>query len=70
MISCAKGLYLLNAALSDAEHVDNVAWDQYHWRQSHEPSNHLTPERVHVLPEGERRHLDGTEREHPLKKAN
>lgn len=61
-----RGLYLFYAALGGAEHEDGVAWDQYHGRQSHEPANHLAPQRVHVLPQGQRGHLNGTEGKNPL----
>lgn len=59
-------MYLFDAALGDAEQVDDVARDQYHGRQSHEPANHLAPQRVHILPQGQRGHLNGTEGKHPL----
>ncbi len=61
-----RGLYLFDAALGGAEHVDDVARDQYHGRQSHEPADHLAPQRVHILPQGQRGHLNGTEGKHPL----
>lgn len=59
-------VYLFYAALGGAEHVDDVARDQHHRRQRHEPANDLAPHWVHVLPQGQRRHLDGTERKDPL----
>lgn len=58
---CRRSSYLFNAALSGAEHVNDVAWDQHHGRQRHEPTNDLAPHWVHVLAQGQRRHLDGTE---------
>lgn len=60
-------LYLFDAALGGAEHVDDISRDQYHGRQSHEPADHLAPQRVHILPQGQRGHLNGTEGKHPLK---
>lgn len=59
-------VYLFYAALGGAEHVDDVARDQHHRRQCHEPANDLAPHWVHVLPQGQRRHLDGTEGKDPL----
>lgn len=61
-----KVLYLFDAALGDAKHVDDISWYQYHGRQSHQPADHLTPQRVHILPQGQRGHLNGTEGKHPL----
>lgn len=61
-----KEPHLLNAAAGSAEHVDGVAGNQNHGGQSHEPANHLTPQRIHVLAQGQRGHLNGTEGEHPL----
>lgn len=63
--SCHLSPTLFDAALGDAKHVDDISWDQYHGRQSHEPANHLTPQRVHILPQGQRGHLNGTEGKHP-----
>lgn len=59
-------MYLFDAALGGAEHVDDIARDQYHGGQSHEPANHLAPQRVHVLPQGQRGHLNGAEGKYPL----
>lgn len=65
-MSRVRGLYLFDAALGGAEHVDGVARDQYHGRQSHEPADHLAPQRVDILPQSQRGHLNGTEGKHPL----
>lgn len=65
-----RGLYLFDAALGDAEHVDEVARDQQHGRHSHEPANHLAPQRVHILAQGQRGHLNGTEGKHTLQLYN
>lgn len=57
---------LFHAAVGGAEHVDGVAGNQDHGGQSHEPANHLTPQRIHILPQGQRGHLNGTKGENPL----
>lgn len=66
-VSHVRGVYLFDAALGEAEHVDDITWDQYHGRASHKPANHLAPHWVHILPQGQRGHLNGTEGKHPLK---
>lgn len=65
-MSHGRGPHLFDAALGGAEHVDEVTRDQNHGGQRHEPADHLAPQRVHVLPQGEGGHLDGTEGKHPL----
>lgn len=65
-MSDISGLYLFDAPLSGAEHVDYIAWDEYHGRHCHEPANRLAPQGVHILPQAERSHLNGTEGKHPL----
>lgn len=62
-------MYLFDAAFGSAEHVDHVTWDEDHWRQSHKPSNHLTPQRIHILPQRQGRHFKGTEGKDPLEKT-
>lgn len=61
-----KDLHLFNAAAGGAEHVDGVAGNQNHGGESHEPADHLTPQRIHVLPQGQRGHLNGTKGENAL----
>lgn len=61
-----KNPHLFNAAAGGAEHVDGVAGNQNHGGESHEPADHLTPQRIHVLPQGQRGHLNGTEGENSL----
>lgn len=61
-----KDLHLFNAAAGGAEHVDGVAGNQDHGGESHEPADHLTPQRIHVLPQGQRGHLNGTKGENSL----
>lgn len=63
---CGRCLYLFYAALSGTEHVDDITRDQYHGRQSHDPASHLAPQWVHILPQGQRGHLNGTEGKNPL----
>lgn len=58
--------HLFNAAAGGAEHVDGVAGNQNHGGESHEPADHLTPQRIHVLPQSQRGHLNGTEGENSL----
>lgn len=65
-MDCGRCLYLFDAALSGAEHVDDIARDQHHGGQRHEPANQLAPQRVHILPQGQRGHLNGTEGKNPL----
>lgn len=60
------GWYLFDAALGGAEHEEDIARDQHHRRQSHEPTNHLAPHWVNILPQGQRGHLNSTEGKHPL----
>lgn len=59
-------MYLFDAAFGAAEHVDNIAWDEYHGGHCHEPANRLAPQGVHILPQGERSHLNGTKGKHSL----
>lgn len=59
-------LHLLHAAAGGAEHVDGVAGNQNHGGERHEPADHLTPQRIHVLPQGQRGHLNGTKGENSL----
>lgn len=62
-----KELHLFNAAVGATEHVDGIARNQNHGGHRHEPANHLTPQRIHILPQGQRGHLNSTEGEHALK---
>lgn len=53
-------------ALECEEHVSHVPRDEEHGGQGHAPAHTLAPFREHVIPHGERNHLNRAEEEHAL----